>query len=95
MIERLMEDGTFSPRIVPRESKRCRDNFEIVSEEINSAIVRGERVVRISTGQLKFRKHITRGEQVGRILRKLILLGYAPTFHGGAKLPSPIMKIFW
>lgn len=95
MVERLMEDKTFSPRIIPRQAKRCRNNLEVVSAEINSAILRGERMVRISTGQLRFRKHITKGEQIGVLLRKLILLGYEPTFHGGEKLPSPIMKIFW
>lgn len=78
----LAKDGMSVPSLGFGQGKRCKkNNLGVISKEVNSAIARHEMRVYISAGQLRFRKHIIRGEQVGILLRRLMRLGYGVSFH--------------
>lgn len=91
----LAKDGMSVPSPGCGQGKRCKNNMQVILKEINSAIARGDCSVYISAGQLKFRKHIIRGEQVGILLRRLARLGYGWSFHAGANYRGPVIRVYW
>ncbi len=91
----LAKDGMSVPSPGCGQGKRCKNNMQVVLKEINAAVARGDCSVYVSAGQLKFRKHIIKGEQVGILLRRLIRLGYGVSFHASEQYASPIIRIYW
>ncbi len=91
----LAKDGMSVPSPGLGQGKRCKNNMQIILKEINSAIAKGNCSVYVSAGQLRFRKHIIKGEQVGILLRRLMRLGYGVSFHASEHYGSPIIRIYW
>ena len=79
---KLKESGAKIHPYTRVREKRCKkDNLGVISKEINLAIARGSGCVYVSANQLRFRKNILRGQQVGLILNKLVGFGYGVSFH--------------
>lgn len=91
----LAKDGMSVSSPGRGQGKRCKNNMQVVLKEINAAIARGNCSVYVSAGQLRFRNHIIRGEQVGILLNRLIRLGYGVSFHASEQYASPMIRIYW
>ena len=92
----LAKDGMSVPFCGCGQNKRCKkNNMQIISKEVNSAIAQGEKRVYVSAGQLRLRKQITKGEQIGVLLCRLIRLRYGVSFHKTEGMGNPTIRISW